>query len=946
VIGSRLVPCALLALALLAPPCAQADFGFAPGPAGFSAEASGEGGLPDLQAGSHPQALGIEVNLEPEAPGSPFSDGDLRDLEIELPAGLIENPAAVPQCTLAQFHTPRTSPFEASLSGESCPDKTQIGTVAVRSSFGGGETRTFGLFNLDPPPGAPSEIGFNPYGSPVVFVPHVRQAEGEYGLTLAARNVPQLVDFSGFSLDLWGTPWSIAHNAQRGNCLNEAEPAFGWSKCSVGPPKLNPPTPYLSLPTSCEGPLAFAAVADSWQAPGTRLSRSFAGPVLEGCGELEFKPAPAIAATDPRASSPSGLDFDLEVDQGGLLDPARLAPSPVRGATVVLPEGMTINPSVGAGLGACDPGGYEAETVSSAPGAGCPNASKIGDFTVRSPLFSEPLEGALFLATPFRNPFDSLLAVYLVAKDTERGILVKVAGKIEADPASGQLTARFDRLPQLPYSKLEVHFREGQRSPLATPAGCGSYTAGIDLTPWRDPSLLRHTDSRFAISAGVDGGPCPSGPAPFAPGAVAGTLNSQAGAYSPFYLHLTRGDTEQEITSYSASLPPGLAAKVAGVPFCPEADIAAAKRASGFEETEHPSCPAASEIGRTVAGYGLGAVLSFAPGKLYLAGPFGGQPLSIVAIDSATVGPFDLGTIVIRSAIAVDPQSARVAIDSAASDPIPHIIDGIPTHLRDVRVYVDRPGFTLNPTSCERFSIVSALRGSGQRFSDPSDDSLATATSPFQAFDCAGLGFSPKIALRLRGGTHRGEFPALRAEVSPRPGDANFAAATVTLPPTEFLAQRHIDTVCTRVQLAHGACPPGSVYGHASVTTPLLAAPLEGPVYLRSSEHTLPDVVAVLSGGGIGISVDVAGQIDSAHGGIRGRFEALPDAPATKFVLSLKGGRRGLLVNSADVCAERQYASARLIGQNNLGEKLQVPLRARCNEHRHRRHSKQGRKQR
>ncbi|HET7485755.1 MAG TPA: hypothetical protein VFJ64_10335 [Solirubrobacterales bacterium] len=928
------------------PATAFASFGFAPGPAGFSAVATGEGGFVDQQAGSHPQALGIEVSFKPESPGSPFTDGDVKDLEIELPGGLVENPGAVPQCSLAQFHTPRSSPFETSLSGESCPDKTQVGTVEVRSSYGGGETRTFGLFNLDPPPGAPSEIGFNPYGAPVIFVPHLRQADGEYGVTLAARNIPQLVGFSGFGLKLWGTPWSIVHNAQRGNCLNEAEPSFGWAKCSVGPPKLNPATAYLSLPSACEGPLGFGAVARSWQAPPT-VSRAFAGQSLEGCAGLEFKPAPAIVPSNPRASSPSGIDFRLEVDQDGLLAPARLAPSPVRGATVALPEGVTVNPSVGAGLGTCEPGGYAAETVGSAPGAGCPNASKIGDFTVRSPLFAQPLEGALFLATPFQNPFGTLLAVYLVAKDPERGVLVKVAGRIDADPASGQLTARFDRLPQLPYTELRIHFREGQRSPLATPAACGTYTSGIDLTPWRDPSAVRHTDSHFQISAGIDGGPCPTGSAPFAPASVAGTLNSQAGAHTPFYLHLTRRDTEQEITSYSAALPPGLVATVAGIPFCPEAAIAAAKQTSGFAETADPSCPAASEIGHTVAGYGLGGVLSFAPGKLYLAGPFGGQPLSIVAIDAATVGPFDLGTIVIRSAIALDPQSAGVSIDSAASDPIPHIIDGIPTHLRDIRVYVDRPGFTLNPTSCARFSTTSTLKGSGLRFSDPTDDILAAAPSPFQAFNCGALGFQPKIGLSFKGGTRQGEYPALRAEVRPRPGDANFASTSVTLPATEFLAQSHIDKVCTPVQFARGACPAGSVYGHARVLTPLLSAPLEGPVYLRSSKHDLPDMVAALSGGGLGISLEVVGRIDSSHGGIRGRFEGLPDAPFTSFTMTLNGGRHGLLANSEDLCAKQQYASARLIGQNNRGLATRVPLRVRCgkrgkNGHKHRHRAGRG----
>jgi hypothetical protein len=917
----RLLACLVLAAAatVLMASSAQAAFGLLPGSEGFASTAQLEAGGPNPQAGSHPLALSTEVNfnLGPESPGEPgvpFTDGDVKDLEIDLPAGLVENPAAVPQCSLAAFHTPRVSPYEEdSLSGESCPDRSQIGTVEVRSTFAGGTTRTFGIFNLAPPPGAPSELGFNAYGAPITFIPHVRQAEGEYGLTLAAQNIPQLVDLYGFTLNIWGTPWSVAHNAQRGNCLNEAEPAFGWAKCSVGPPKINPATAYLTLPTACEGPMAFAARLDSWQAPGNTVGRTYQGQSLEGCQTITFGPNPTGTVTNPRASSPSGFDFNLNVDNSGFLGPKLLAPSPVKKAVVTLPEGMTINPSVGAGLGVCTPEQYAAETVSSPPGAGCPNVSKIGDFTVQSPLFEKVVEGSLFLAAPHDNPFGTLLAVYLVAKNSERGILVKVAGRLDADPSSGRLVATFDKLPQLPYTNLKVHFREGQRSPLATPATCGTFATEMDLTPWRS-AAVRPSLSSVTITSGVDGGPCPEATIPFHPQAQAGTVNANAGSYSPFYLHLTRRDTEQEITSYSATLPPGLTGNIGGIPYCSDAAIEAAKRNSGFAETAHPSCPAATEIGHTIAGYGLGSVLSFARGGLYLAGPFRGAPFSVVAIDSATVGPFDLGVIVVRSAIKVDPQTAQVSVDSAGSDPIPHIIDGIPIHLRDIRVYMSRPNFTLNPTSCEHFSVASSLAGSGQRFGDPSDDITATATSPFQSF-------RPKLNLKLTGGTKRGDYPRLRAEVKPRPGDANIGTAAVTLPASEFLAQEHIDTICTRGQFARETCPGGSVYGHARAFSPLLSKPLEGNVYLRSSENPLPDLVAALRGGGNELAIDVVGRIDSVHGGLRGTFDVLPDAPASKFVMTLFGGKRGLLVNAENLCsaAAPRAATARMVGQNNRG---------------------------
>ena len=896
----------------------------------FEATVHGEGTTLDTQAGSHPVALEMSVGLAAQG-GGLFGEGDLRDLSLEMPPGLVENTTVLPACAQAAFLTPRSSPWEESLSGESCPDRTQLGTLTLRSSHGGGEERTFGLFNLQPPPGAPSELGANPYGAPIVFVPKIRQAEGEYGLTLEASDVPQLVGITGLTLTIWGVPWNLVHNDQRGDCLNEAEPGFGWAKCSVGRPgeTENAPKAYLTLPTSCEGPLAFAAVADSWQG-GAPVSRPAAAAGLGECESLAFEPHPFGQLSDPRTTSPSGYAFEIGVDDSGVTEPARRSPSAVRKAVVALPEGVTINPSVGAGLGVCTPAQYEAETATSPPGAGCPNESKIGDFEVHSPIVAGPVEGSMFLAQPYRNPSGSLIAIYMVAKSVQRGILVKVAGKVEADPASGSLTATFDRLPQLPYSSLVFHFREGQRSPLATPSNCGPHATSTELSAWRDPSLIHRTESTVAIEAGIGGGPCPQGTPPFAPRATAGTLNSRAGAYSPLYLHLTRTDAEQEITRYSATLPPGLVGKIAGIPYCPDAAIAAASRRSGVEELEHPDCPAVSKIGHTIAGYGVGPVLTYAPGNLYLAGPYHGSTFSVVAIDSALVGPFDLGVVIVRSAIHVDPSDAQVSIDSAGSDPIPHIIDGIPIHLRDIRVYIDRPETTLNPTSCERSSLVSALGGSGADFANPGDDSSVTASVPFQPFDCGSLGFRPRISLRLRGGTRRGDYPSLRAEVRPRAGDANIASAQVALPRSVFLAQEHIGQVCTRVQEAREACPPESVYGWARAFTPLLAEPLEGPVFLRSSENLLPDLVASLRGGGIGIRVDVDGRIDSHKGGLRGTFTGIPDAPISRFVMTLRGGRHGLLVNAANLCAAPQSATARFVGHANRGVSWDPAVKARC----------------
>jgi hypothetical protein len=935
---TRLTRAAIAAVAatLLMPGSAGA-IDFLPGEDGFEGNVYAEGEQIAREAGSHPVALTLDVDFQVEG-GGPFTPDDLRDLSFELPPGLIEDPTAVSVCSQADFHTPRDSPWEESLSGESCEDKSQVGIATVRSSFGGGTTRTFGVFNLSPPPGAPSQLGLNAYGSPIIFVPSIRQAEGEYGIMLETKDVPQHFGISGITLTIWGTPWSVLHNEQRGNCLNAVEPTFGWAKCSVGRPANaeHKPGAYLTLPTSCEEPLSFSAIARSWQEPGESVVTAVNAEPLEGCGALAFEPVAGALLSNPRASSPSGYRFDINVDTSGVTDPARRAPTPLRKAVVTLPEGVTINPSVGAGLGVCGLAQYEAETPTSPPGAGCPNESKIGEFEVRSPIVAGSFEGSIFLAAPRDNPFGGLLAIYLVAKSIQRGFLVKVAGELKANPITGSLTATFDKLPQLPYSLLSIRFREGQRSPLATPAACGPISTEALFTPWRNPNEIVPHSLPASITSGKDGGPCPAGPAPFAPQANGGTLNSQAGAYSPFYLHLRRQANEQEIVSYSAQMPGGLLGRIAGIPYCPEAAIEAARLRSGVAERDDPSCPAASLIGHTSAGYGVGSVLAYAPGNLYLAGPYRGSSLSVVAIDSALVGPFDLGVVIVRSAIRIDPQTAQASIDATGTDPIPHIVDGIPVHLRDVRVYVDRPNFTLNPTSCARSTLASALNGAGQRFGDRADDTLAIATVPFQAANCSALGFKPRIGLRVRGRTRRGGYPSLRVIVRPRPGQANIASAAVTLPPSLFLDQSRIETICTKSQFAADRCPPGSIYGHVRAFTPLLEAPMEGPAYLRSSANTLPDLVFALRGQGI--EIDLAGRIDSFKGGIRGTFPVLPDAPVTKFVLTMEAGRQGVLVSAAELCAGEHMARARFLGHANHGWRLRPRLQARC--------KKRGRRQR
>ncbi len=928
-----------------------AGFGFLPGSDGFDAAVIADGGEAATKAGSHPYQMNFKIGLNrggefEDQPGSVFPDGDLRDLRIEIPSGLIVNPNIVPFCDRSEFHAARTSPFETSRSGESCQQNSQLGTVRLETSEG---ERTFGLFNLAPAPGVAAQLGFAPFGAPIVFdVIIAPNADGSQALIVKAENVPQTLDVHDLELALWGTPWADSHNGERGNCLNEAEPSFPWAKCSVADPREALRQAYLSLPAQCSGALSFLATADAWQQPArvqaSTVNRTKAGqPAGMVCSYLQFNPFPVAHLDSTSTTSPSGFAFRLKINHGRLSDPAYENPAPPKTAIVELPEGTTVNPSVGAGLGVCTTAQFAAESAFNGQGNGCPNDAKIGTLRVRTPLFADELQGAIYMAQPddpatqtpgAENPFDSLVAVYMLAKSPQRGVMVRLPGEIRTDPSDGTVTAVFEGLPQLPYTDLEVNFRSGQRAFLVTPSRCGYVGTTVELLPWGGASKPLRETSYTLIKTGPDGGACPEGAPAFSPSVTAGGVNANVNSYTPYYVHISRSDIEQEITSYSLVLPKGVTGKLAGIPLCPDAAIEAARNRRGFEEAAHPSCPAASQVGRTYTGYGVGSALAYTPGKIYLAGPLRGAPLSLVTINPATVGPFDLGTIVIHSGFQIDPRTAQLRIDSSISDAIPHIIDGIVLHLRDIRIYMDRPEFTHNPSSCEAARLESVLTGSGTSFGTTDDDSKTTVSEHFQLLNCRILGFHPLLGIRLRGSTKRRGYPQLRVTFAARgPTDSNLKDIAVVIPRQQFLAQEHIRAICTTVQFAARACPEQSVYGKAVADTPLLDEPLRGNVYLRSAPgRALPDLVADLSSGSVRIILE--GHIGPGkHGGIQASFSNLPDEPLSRFVMTLYGGKRGLLQNSADICQRPPVSNVKAIGQNSIGAVFTSKLRGRCGGH-------------
>jgi hypothetical protein len=899
----------------------------------FELRAEEEGGQLATQAGSHPfQVTGTFVfNQDEEARdsnGRPkvFPAALPKDIDTLLPPGLIGNPTPFATCTTAQFtrlKVPGVNPEE-----DECPASTAVGVAAVtveEPAIAGYVTITVPVFNLEPAYGEPARFGFAVpiAGATITLDTALRSGPGEdYGVTVSSLNTTEQAGTLEAQVSFWGVPGDSRHDSSRGwSCLDESA-GFSHGPCASSEER-HPPA-LLSMPTSCSGPLQASAKVSSWLSPQSFQSFSPAEALqsLDGCNQLPFSPSISAQPSTDRASAPSGLDFNLDFQNEGLTSAEGVSQSHLKDISVALPEGLTVNPSAGVGLSGCRPSEYERETVSSLQGEGCPNSSKLGTVEVLTPLLPVPIHGSLYIAEPGENPFGSLLALYVVLKNPEKGILIKLSGKVSPDPLSGRLTTTFQGNPPVAFSHFNFHFREGQQAPLITPPACGGYRTEAQLTPFSQPGLALSDFSSFQITKGFDGGPCPSG-TPFAPQIQAGTLNNDAAGFSPFYLHLTRSDADGEISAFSTSLPPGLEGILTGIPFCPESDVALARSKSGAGEAASPSCPESSLLGHSLVGTGVGAVLAYTPGKIYLAGPYDGDPFSLVSVTSAVVGPFDLGTVVIRFGLRIDPHTAQVSVDPSASEPIPTILQGIVTHVRDIRVYIDRQGFTLNPTSCDPMAIQSTLKSSiGQ---------LSTVSSRFQATNCSSLKFAPKFSVSTSAKTSKANGASLTTKLSYPPNSlgsyANIAKVKVELPKELPSRLTTLQKACTSAQFEANpaGCPGPSFIGHAVVHTPLLPVPLQGPaIFVSHGGEAFPSLQIVLQG--YGVTVDLLGATQIKKGVTSTTFKSTPDTPFSSFELVLPEGPYSALAANANLCTKKLTMPSEFLAQNGTLIKQSTPI--------------------
>jgi len=866
-----------------------------------------EGGTPDTQAGSHPFQLTTTLTLNQKF--EQRSEGSLRpepvaltkDLNFKLPPGLIGNPVPLPRCAIAEFLSSIEEQFEGA---SGCPTKTAVGVARVLVDDPGiGSIIDFlvPVFNLEPSTGEPARFGFRILTTPVYLDTSLRTG-GDYGVTVSVDNIAQTVGFLSNELTFWGVPNDPRHDNSRGyGCLMEAMKLPHTIPCNPAGDK-NPP-PFLVLPTSCGGPLQTTVEADSWNEPEPAgLQPSFPGApmqALDGCNRLQFSPSIKVTPDGNAGSTPTGLTVDEHVPQESTLVASGLAESSVKGLSVTLPQGVALNPAAADGLQACSESQvglqiYQAPT--------CPEASKVATVTIRTPLLSEPLEGEAYLAVQNQNPFGSLVALYIYAEDPTVGVHVKATGEVLEDPVTGQLTAHFEHdpvfegnsistqfLPELPFEDVELHFFGGNRAPLGTPALCGSYKTTGTFTPWSG-NPTTGSSSTFDITSGPNGSPCAS-PLPFNPSLTTGSTNIQAGAFTPFTMTMSREDGQQNLKAVQLKMPPGLLGTLSSVKLCGEAEANAG------------TCGPESLIGETIVSVGLGGnPFSVKGGKVYITGPYHGASFGLSIVNPAKAGPFDLGQVIVRAKIEVDPITSALTITTDDSGPysIPQILGGIPLQIQHINVTINRPSFTFNPTNCTPTAITGSLTSS--------EGAVGALSVPFQVTNCATLAFKPQFKVSTAGKTSRTKGASLDVKLSyPKAAwgsQANIKSVKVNLPKQLPSRLTTLQKACPDnvFEANPASCPAASRIGTATATTPIIPVALSGPAYFVSHGGLkFPELVIVLSG--YGVTVQLHGETFISTKGITSStFRAIPDVPIGSFELKLPQGPFSALGANANLC--------------------------------------------
>jgi hypothetical protein len=855
-------------------------------------------------AGGHPN---IRASFElPDAGQSETA----KNIEVNLPTGVFGNPGAIDRCTAAAFAINECSPA------------SQAGVITVWARYNGTSEYLLGsapLYNMQRE--GEEESARLEFVAPIVNVPIVIplsvRSGSDYGVRMTVKGIPQNVPVQKSSIEVWGFPAASEHDPERFPVGGPNDPPGcpGLSSATCTPPPF--PTaggalvhPYINNPTVCTGQSLPASLrVTTYENPnGADEAHANFAPTTN-CETERFDPILNIGLTTKQTDAPSGLDIQLKADQFLEKPPS---PSELRSARITLPEGLSINPDAADGQTSCSDA--QANFAGEGPGH-CPDNSKIGTFDVETPAIEGPLEGSLYIGEP--QPGHQY-RVFMLADGF--GVHVKLVANVDPDPATGRVTMSVTDLPQVPFAEFNLHLFASDRGLMATPMRCTLYEVDSIFTPWNAALAPQHSRPLLSLTEGSNGSSCPGAKRPFNPRLVAGTSNPVAGQHSDFHLRLDRDDGDQFLGQLNFTMPPGLTASLRGLSYCPEAGITAAASNFGKLERAQPSCPDSSLIGTTNVAAGPGAHPFHAVGRMYLAGPFKGAPLSLVAVTPALAGPYDYGVVVVRVAINVDPLDAHVIADS---ETVPNIIGGIPIRLRSIQVNIEKPDFMINPTYCGPQSVDS--QGIGDQ------GTVADFSSYFQSVNCAGLAFKPKMTIKQIGGrkqTKRGRDPSVQFDLWTRRGDANVKSVAVTLPKAWAIDQRHLGNICSKAELAAKHCAGRQPIGQVRVDTPLLDRPLQGPAYAVSGFGKLPHLAFILAGQ---VTIIPEAESSSVNGGhLKTVVPIVPDAPIGHFRLTLLGKKQGYLVNTRSLCGAASFTTVEYRSQNGKKRIQKVRTQAAC----------------
>ncbi|HEX3434013.1 MAG TPA: hypothetical protein VHT25_08135 [Solirubrobacteraceae bacterium] len=800
------------------------------------------------QAAGHPP-WGI-TTFEMNHKGNNIEGAALKRIRVDVPAGLAANPQApMPKCTQAQFNA------------NTCPASSEVGTTELDAVAA--ETLLLkGLkgkvFNLEPPAGLPLDFGINIEPAGALTAPVKLFLEGhvawntDYHEYFEINKVPENAEVEL----LPGIPVQAK--------LKTLKSKLNFNGRAGGN--------FLTIPSACSSTTTSHLELESYSGEVSRKDTNT--PVgVTGCGAVPFKPTTTVTPEASSASSdkPDGVTTVVAVPQDA--NPTGINTSDIKDAHVTLPEGLTLNPSAAHGLKACTAAQIGIGTRNA---VSCPQESKVGEVAIETDLPPGSLKGSVFLGSPSGATItDPPFTIYIDAEAPSLDVSVRLQGTVSPNPTTGRLEVSFLGNPQLPFSELRLKLNGGEHAPLANPLGCSGTTAF---------NFSSYSGSSIASSTPFTAAGCP-GTIPFSLGQSTTDSTHKAGAYTNYTFNLTRPEGQQYLQRLTTTLPAGLVGAIPSVPLC------------GEPQASLGTCPASSLIGTANVTAGSGDAYPFS-GPVYLTGPYNGAPYGLSIPVEAAAGPFDLGRLVTRVSIGVDPHSARVI----ATSTLPTIFKGVPLRLRNISVLVNRANFLFNPTNCGPLSQDTSLTSTSG-----ASQNLSTG---FPVESCSSLPFKPKFEAATSASTNPTQAKAngasLKVNLLQGMHEANIRSVVASLPKQLPSRLTTLQKACPEATYAANpfSCPPGSKVGTATVSTPVLPDHLTGPAYLVSHGGAgFPDLDLLLEGDGVRVILNGNTQI---KGGITtSTFGSIPDVPVTSFVLDLpQGPNSALAVNGKEFCTQ------------------------------------------